>query len=89
MFLTAAAQNLLCLKLASEMGVAISSPWVTWLKGAIAPALCGLLITPLLIYKVCSRDMCGPVHCVREPAVLGHVVLLRTHNFTKICMTGP
>lgn len=52
MFLTAAAQNLLCLKLASEMGVVINSPWVTWLKGSFAPALCGLLITPLLIYKV-------------------------------------
>ena len=54
MFLTAAAQNLLCLKLASEMGVAISNPWVTWLKGALGPALVGLLITPLIIFKVCS-----------------------------------
>ncbi len=32
MFLTAAAQNLLCMKLAAEMGVAIAAPWVTWVK---------------------------------------------------------
>ena len=52
LFLTAAAQNLLCLKLATEMGVVISSPWVTWLKGAFAPALLGLLVTPFIMYKV-------------------------------------
>ncbi len=52
LFLTAAAQNLLCLKLATEMGVVISSPWVTWVKGALAPALVGMLVTPLLMYKV-------------------------------------
>lgn len=56
LFLTAAAQNLLCLKLATEMGVVISSPWVTWVKGALAPALVGMLVTPFLIYKV------SPVH---------------------------
>lgn len=52
LFLTAAAQNLLCLKLATEMGVVISSPWVTWVKGALAPALVGMLVTPLLMFKV-------------------------------------
>eukprot|EP00884_Botryococcus_braunii_P000763 jgi/Botrbrau1/10688/Bobra.139_2s0018.1 len=52
MFLTAAAQNLLCLKLAVELGVVIASPWVTWLKGSVGPALLGLLLTPLIIYKV-------------------------------------
>ncbi|EFN55902.1 hypothetical protein CHLNCDRAFT_56149 [Chlorella variabilis] len=40
MFLTAAAQNLLCMKLAAEMGA------------SIVPALCGLLLTPLLMYKL-------------------------------------
>jgi hypothetical protein len=52
LFLTAAAQNLLCMKLASELGVAIPSPWVTWFKGALAPALLGLLVTPLIMFKV-------------------------------------
>ena len=32
MFLTAAAQNLLCMKLAAELGVIIASPWITWFK---------------------------------------------------------
>ena len=51
LFLTAAAQNLLCLKLAGEVGVAIPSPWLTWFKAAIVPAVLGLLITPLVIFQ--------------------------------------
>jgi len=42
MFLTAAAQNLLCMKLAAEMGVLVASPWVTWLKvGGVVGGLVG------------------------------------------------
>lgn len=52
MFLTAAAQNLLCMKLATELGVVIPSPWLTWFKAAVLPAALGLLITPFLLYKV-------------------------------------
>ena len=52
MFLTGAAQNLLCIKLAAELGQPIASPWVTWLKAAFVPALAGLAITPYLLYKV-------------------------------------
>lgn len=52
LFLTAAAQNLLCMKLASELGVLIVSPWVTWFKAAIVPALVGILVTPFLMFKV-------------------------------------
>lgn len=32
LFLTAAAQNLLAMKLASEAGVVVPSTWVTWFK---------------------------------------------------------
>ena len=56
LFLTAAAQNLLCMKLASELGVNIPNPWVTWFKGALVPAALGLLITPLIIFKVCITE---------------------------------
>lgn len=56
LFLTAAAQNLLCMKLATELGVVIPNPWVTWFKGALVPALLGLLITPLIIFKVRPPD---------------------------------
>lgn len=52
MFLTAAAQNLLCMKLAVELGVKIASPWVTWFTAAVVPALIGLAITPAILYKV-------------------------------------
>ncbi|KAF3435051.1 hypothetical protein FNV43_RR22138 [Rhamnella rubrinervis] len=52
LFLTAAAQNLLCLKLAEELGVVISSPWVTWFKAASLPAIVSLLATPLVLYKL-------------------------------------
>uniref|UniRef100_A0A0C9S8S9 TSA: Wollemia nobilis Ref_Wollemi_Transcript_3696_2163 transcribed RNA sequence n=1 Tax=Wollemia nobilis TaxID=56998 RepID=A0A0C9S8S9_9CONI len=52
LFLTAAAQNLLCLKLAEELGVVISSPWVTWFKVASVPATVALLAVPYLLYKL-------------------------------------
>ncbi|XP_061365440.1 dicarboxylate transporter 2.1, chloroplastic [Gastrolobium bilobum] len=52
LFLTAAAQNLLCLKLAEELGVVVSNPWVTWFKAASLPALVCLLVTPLILYKL-------------------------------------
>ncbi|KAL8150825.1 hypothetical protein V2J09_020633 [Rumex salicifolius] len=52
LFLTAAAQNLLCLKLAEELGVNIASPWVTWFKAASLPALVALLVTPLVLYRI-------------------------------------
>nr|XP_023911378.1 dicarboxylate transporter 2.1, chloroplastic-like [Quercus suber]POF11722.1 dicarboxylate transporter 2.1, chloroplastic [Quercus suber] len=52
LFLTAAAQNLLCLKLAEELGVIVSSPWVSWFKAASLPAIACLLATPLVLYKL-------------------------------------
>lgn len=52
LFLTAAAQNLLCLKLAEELGVIISSPWVSWFKAASLPALVSLLATPVILYTL-------------------------------------
>lgn len=52
LFLTAAAQNLLCLKLAEELGVIVSSPWVSWFKAASLPALVSLLATPFILYNL-------------------------------------
>ncbi|GFY95486.1 dicarboxylate transport 2.1 [Actinidia rufa] len=34
LFLTAAAQNLLCLRLAEELGVVVANPWVSWFVAA-------------------------------------------------------
>ncbi|CAK9163288.1 unnamed protein product [Ilex paraguariensis] len=52
LFLTAAAQNLLCVKLAEALGVKVSNRWVTWLKAASLPAIICLLATPLILYKI-------------------------------------
>ncbi|CAN6218021.1 unnamed protein product [Urochloa humidicola] len=52
LFLTAAAQNLLCLKLAEELGVIIANPWISWFKAASLPAFVSLLVTPYLLYKI-------------------------------------
>ncbi|KAK1314842.1 hypothetical protein QJS10_CPA06g02001 [Acorus calamus] len=52
LFLTAAAQNLLCLKLAEELGVIIANPWVSWFKAASIPAIISLLATPYIMYKI-------------------------------------
>ncbi|KAI7727816.1 hypothetical protein M8C21_005954 [Ambrosia artemisiifolia] len=52
LFLTAAAQNLLCLKLAEELGLVIASPWLAWFKAASLPALVSLLLTPYILYKI-------------------------------------
>ncbi|GKU97954.1 hypothetical protein SLEP1_g11023 [Rubroshorea leprosula] len=52
LFLTAAAQNLLCLKLAEELGIIIANPWVSWFKAASLPALVSLLATPFILYKL-------------------------------------
>ncbi|XP_058771722.1 dicarboxylate transporter 2.1, chloroplastic-like [Vicia villosa] len=57
LFLTAAAQNLLCIKLAEELGVIITSPWVTWFKAASLPAFVCLLATPLILYKICPPEI--------------------------------
>ncbi|KAK3005569.1 hypothetical protein RJ639_016031 [Escallonia herrerae] len=52
LFLTAAAQNLLCVKLAEALGVEVKVQWVTWFKAASLPALISLLATPLILYKI-------------------------------------
>lgn len=52
LFLTAAAQNLLCLKLAEELGVVIANPWVSWFKAASLPAFVCLIVSPLVLYKL-------------------------------------
>ncbi len=40
-FLTASAQNLLCLKLAGELGAVVPNQFANWALGAFVPALVG------------------------------------------------
>lgn len=51
-FLTASAQNLLCLKLAAELGAVVPNQFAAWTLGAFVPATIGMLLTPLLLYKL-------------------------------------
>ncbi|XP_059307444.1 dicarboxylate transporter 2.1, chloroplastic-like [Lycium ferocissimum] len=57
LFLTAAAQNLLCVKLAEGLGVNISSKWLTWFKVSCIPAVISLLATPVILYKIFPPEM--------------------------------
>ncbi|WVZ65274.1 hypothetical protein U9M48_014669 [Paspalum notatum var. saurae] len=57
LFLTAGAQNLLCLKLAEELGVIIANPWVAWFKAASLPAIVSMLATPYLLYKISPPEI--------------------------------
>ncbi|XP_071701808.1 dicarboxylate transporter 2.1, chloroplastic-like [Rutidosis leptorrhynchoides] len=52
LFLTAAAQNMLCIKLADSLGVKIKSPWIAWFKASCLPATVTLVLTPFIIYKI-------------------------------------
>lgn len=52
LFLTAAAQNLLCIKLAEALGVEIPSVWIYWFKTALFPAIFAIAVTPYLVYKL-------------------------------------
>ena len=40
------------MKLAAELGVAVPNAWTTWFVAASLPALIGLLLAPLIVYKL-------------------------------------
>ena len=50
LFFTAAAQNLMCLKIAEEFGVTVTGQFMTWLVAASVPALVALAAVPWLVY---------------------------------------
>ncbi|XP_009589933.1 dicarboxylate transporter 2.1, chloroplastic-like [Nicotiana tabacum] len=57
LFLTAAANNLLCLKLAEGLGVKTSNKWLTWFKVSSLPAIISLLASPAILYKIFPPEM--------------------------------
>lgn len=57
LFATGAAQNLLCIKLAAEAGATVPSPFITWLQGAVVPALIGIVLTPVLVYALAPPQL--------------------------------
>ncbi|KAF6250451.1 Sodium/sulfate symporter [Scenedesmus sp. NREL 46B-D3] len=52
LFLTSGAQNLLCLNLAAELGAVVPDAWTTWFIGCLPPAILGMVITPILLFKL-------------------------------------
>lgn len=57
LFLTAAAQNLLCLNLAASLGIVVQNAWVTWFIAASVPAIAGIALTPYLCYKMLDPEL--------------------------------
>ncbi|KAI8470754.1 MAG: Sodium/sulfate symporter [Monoraphidium minutum] len=53
LFLTASAQNLLCLQLAEAAGgVDLGNHFLVWSEGALVPGVIGTLAMPLLVYRL-------------------------------------
>ncbi|KAG8373408.1 hypothetical protein BUALT_Bualt11G0021200 [Buddleja alternifolia] len=52
LWLTGAAQNLLCIKLAESLGVEVPNKWGTWFKAASIPTLLSLSVTPFILFKI-------------------------------------
>lgn len=79
LFLTAAAQNLLCIKFAESLGVNVSAKWFTWFKAASLPALVSLLCTPFVIYKIFPPETKhtpdAPVMATRKLEEMGPVTM--------------
>ncbi|KIZ05262.1 2-oxoglutarate/malate translocator, chloroplastic Flags: Precursor [Monoraphidium neglectum] len=52
LFLTASAQNLLCLQLAEAAGLDLGNHFFVWSEGAIVPGVIGTFLLPLLVYQL-------------------------------------
>ncbi|CAE6917152.1 DIT2-1, partial [Symbiodinium sp. CCMP2592] len=50
LWLYGAAQNLLALRLAGQLGYVVESPFTTWLKASCVPALTAMALTPLVAF---------------------------------------
>eukprot|EP00210_Caulerpa_lentillifera_P000191 g186.t1 len=57
LFMTGAAQTLLCVKLANDIIGTINNPFTVWLVGASVPGIIGFMLTPYLLYKVMPPEI--------------------------------
>jgi len=89
LWLYGAAQNLLALRLAAQLGYTVSSPFITWVTITSVPALAAMALTPLVAYKALPPEdkdtpeapeearrrlkEMGPLS--RSEAILGAVIL--------------
>jgi DASS family divalent anion:Na+ symporter len=87
MCMTAAAQNLLSLKLAASLGIVVASPWLTWFKAACVPAIVGLAVTPLLVFKMFPPEIQdtpdAPVEAAKKLEKLGPL----SQDELMVCVT--
>ena len=87
MCMTAAAQNLLSLKLAASLGIIIASPWLTWFKAACVPAIVGLAVTPLLVFKLMPPEIQdtpnAPIEAAAKLTAMGPL----SQDETMVCVT--
>lgn len=67
-FLTASAQNLLCLDMARELGAVVPNAFMQWFAGAALPSLVGLFITPLILYKLMPPEVKDTPEAPKEAA---------------------
>lgn len=69
LFLTASAQNLLCLQLAEGAGVHLGNHFALWSSGALVPGILGTILTPLLVYRIQPPTVADTPEAPRMAAV--------------------
>lgn len=57
LFLTGAAQNLLCVQLARKAGIPFPNPWIQWFTAASVPCLVGMLVSPLVVFRLVPPEI--------------------------------
>ncbi|CAJ1379713.1 unnamed protein product [Effrenium voratum] len=57
LWLYGAAQNLLALRLAAQLGYVVPSPFMTWLKASCVPALVAMALTPLVAFWALTPEV--------------------------------
>lgn len=52
LLVSAAAQNFLCMQIATGMGIPFTNPFMDWLVASSVPSILGILATPIVIYLI-------------------------------------
>lgn len=99
LFLTASAQNLLCLNMAAELGAVVPNQFFTWMAGAALPSIVGMLITPFIIFKLCPPEVTdtpeAPKEATRRLEAMGpmsrdeQIMLLTMGIAVALWVVGP
>lgn len=52
LLVSAAAQNFLCMQIATGMGIIFGNPFMDWLVASSVPSILSIIVTPLLVYII-------------------------------------